>query len=55
MAHYIGLLGMFLCQCPKTTLKNTQNLPLYSIFKLKFPEIFKNESFLFSQFSRNHV
>ncbi len=36
-----------------TALKNTQNSPLYSILKLTFPKIFKNESFNFSQYSQN--
>ncbi len=40
---------MFLNLSPKTALKSTQNSSLYSILKLTFPEIFKNESF-FSQF-----
>ncbi len=46
---------MFLRQSPKTTLKNTQKLPLWSILRLTFLEIFKNESFHFSQYSRNFV
>ncbi len=49
------LFDMFLHWFPKTALKNTQNLSLYSILKLTFPEIFKNESFRFSQFSWNFV
>ncbi len=49
------LLDMFLRRSLKTALKNTQNSPLYSILKLTFLEIFKNESFRFSQFSRNFV
>ncbi len=48
-----GLLDMFLHRTPKTALKNTQNLPLYSILKVTFPEIFKKESFRFSQYSQN--
>ncbi len=50
-----GLLDMFLYRFPKTTLKNTQNSPFYSILKLAFLKIFKNVSFHFSQFSRNFV
>ncbi len=50
-----GLLDMFLYRSPKTALKSTQNSPLYSILKLTFPEIFKNESFRFSQFSQNFI
>ncbi len=46
---------MFFYRSPKTALKNTQNSPLYTILKLTFPEIFKNESFCFSQFSRNFI
>ncbi len=52
---HIGLLDMFLHRSPKTALKNTQNSPLYSILKLIFPKIFKNESFHFSQYSRNFI
>ncbi len=50
-----GLLDMFLYRYTKTTLKNTQNSPLYSIFKLTFPEIFKNRSFHFFKFPQNFV
>ncbi len=46
---------MLLHRSPKTALKNTLNSPFYSILKLTFPKIFKNESFRFSQFSRNFV
>ncbi len=46
----LGFLPMFFCRSPKTALKNTQNSPLYSIFKLTFLEIFKNESFRFPNF-----
>ncbi len=49
------LLVMFLHRSPKTALKNTQSLPLQSILKLTLPEIFKNKSFCFPQFSRNFV
>ncbi len=50
-----GFLDMFIHRSPKTALKNTQNSPPCSILKLTFREIFKNEIFLFSQFSRNYV
>ncbi len=50
---YSELLDMFLFRCPKTAFKNIQSIPLYSILKLTFLEIFKNESFCFSQFSGN--
>ncbi len=50
-----GFLDTFLHRSPKTTLKKPQNLPLNSILKLTFPEIFKNESYRFSQFSRNFI
>ncbi len=49
---HIGLLDMYLHRSPKTALKNTQNSPLYSILKLTFLRIFKNESFRFSQYSQ---
>ncbi len=38
---------MLLYRSPKTAPKNTQNFPLYSILKLTFLDIFKNESFCF--------
>ncbi len=50
---HIVILDIFLHRFPKTALKNTQNSPLYSILKLTFPKIFKNESFHFSQCSQN--
>ncbi len=48
-----GHFNMFLCRSLKTALKNTQNSSLYSILKVTFLEIFKNERFCVSQFSRN--
>ncbi len=48
-------LDMFLCRSPNTVLKNSLNSPLYTILNLTFREIFKNDSFRFSQFSWNFV
>ncbi len=51
--EHSGLLDMFLSRSPKITLKNSQNSPLYSILKLTFLKILKNESFYVSKFYRN--
>ncbi len=49
------LLVMFLYQSPETALKNTQNLPFYSILKLTFLKIFKDESFRFSKLKKKFI
>ncbi len=55
---FYGAVGRFLTCFSADSWKphlNTQNSPLYSISKLRFLGIFKNESFRFFQFSRNFV
>ncbi len=49
---YSVLLDMFLYQSLKTALKNTQSSFFYSILKLAFLDIFKNESFRLSKFKK---